>query len=266
MKAKTRAEIERIGLDEAKVFARIRSEHLWPMRDVRPNDWNPKQCTDERLLSIAYSLKRHGWLENDLPLLWRKPKSKTLTIIGGEHRWKVCQVAKFEHFPGIIATAIETVEDAMALTMAMEEAKARRDNRRYTENLVALAQSRRDEELREILRIRDPEALRRAAEERRERISAEIRKRQEQEPPRIVSLTMTGPMYVRFNEAMGKARTQLKRSERICDLVESLSDGEIVDLAVVFEQWQRKRDQGSEEIRRSRRDCSNASAADPRSV
>jgi len=46
------------------------------------------------------------------------------------------------------------------LNMALEEAKARRDSKRFRENLITLAVAGRDAELKSILRVKDPETLR----------------------------------------------------------------------------------------------------------
>jgi len=230
-------QIAQLGLVEAEVLARIPREHLWPIEHVQPNDWNPKLCTPDRYLGLAHSLKTHGWLGSDIPLLWKPGRAEQYVIINGEHRYRICVAAGFEHYPGFIAEACRTRDDAMALTMAMEEAKARRDAEKYVANLVELARKGRDEELRNILRVRDPGQLRAAAEARRESIQAAVIARRSEEPPRVVSMTMTGPQYVRFTEAMGNARSQLKRAGIACDLIDQLSMGDLMDLAVVYQQW-----------------------------
>jgi hypothetical protein len=240
VKPECEAKIRELGLLESEVFARIERESLWPLASVSPNDWNPKETTDARLLSIAGSLKQHGWLESDLPLLWReKPKGEALTILNGEHRWLVCKAAGFERYPGVLVSSVKTREDAMAITMAMEAAKARHDAKQFTANLVAMARAGRDEELRRVLGIRDPAALRQKAQENSDRIRT-IRKAQQSEgPPRVVSMTMTGPQYMRWMGATEKARSNLKRAGIAVGLVDKLGDGDLLDLAGVFQQWQK---------------------------
>ena len=180
-----------------------------PISDVTPNDWNPKTCNADRLLQIASSLKKHGWLSNDLPLLWRDPACPdVLTIINGEHRWLVCAAAGFLHYPGKITTAPQTRADAIALTMAFEEAKARRDGAKFQQNLTDLAIAGRDEDLRTILRVKDPEALRK----KQAAFATGLREKAvaggtATTAPRMVALTFTGAQYDAYQAALGTARS-----------------------------------------------------------
>ncbi len=225
-----------LGLTEGEVYKDLPSSVLVPISDVTPNDWNPKTCGPDRLLQIASSLKQHGWLPNDLPLLWRDPACPdVLTIINGEHRWLICAASGFLHYPGKETTAPKTREDAIALTMAFEEAKARRDSAKFQQNLTDLAVAGRDEDLRTILRVKDPEALR----QKRAAFAAGLREKvaaggTAATAPRMVALTFTGAQYDAYQAALGAARTRLKQAGETVGMIEefaALTDAEVVALA-----------------------------------
>jgi ParB-like chromosome segregation protein Spo0J len=224
-----------VGLVESEVLGGIIPEHLHPIGQVEPNEWNPKECNEARLLALAESLKRHGWLAHDLPLLWQDRRGH-FTIINGEHRWKVLVAAGFAQFPGIVTTAVKSREDGMALTMALEEAKARRDGKQYLANLVELAKAKRDEELRSIFRV-DAEAIRERARQKAEEVQIAARERLAAGPPRIITLLLPGPAFARFQEATAKARTALQRAGIATKAVEELSSGEVADLALLWREW-----------------------------
>lgn len=230
-----------LGLSEGEVFAGLPSGCLVEMHLVAPNDWNPKACNTDRLLQIGNSLKRHGWQPNDLPLLWRDPACPdVLTIINGEHRWLVCAASGFLHFPGLITEAPKTREDAVALTMAFEEAKARRDSKRFQQNLTDLAMagrtdSRFDDDLRNILRVKDPELLR----QKREAFATGLREKASAGMgPRMVALTFTAEQYEAYQQALGKARTRLRQAGETIGMLEELTDRDVVAIAAMMRNGQ----------------------------
>jgi hypothetical protein len=227
-------QIVRMELDEQVVYANLQGSLLVPIWDVGPNSWNPKTCQDDRLCQIARSLQKHGWQPSDLPLVAEglEGAANRYTIINGEHRWLICNWAGFKQFPVTIATSVKTDEDGMALTMALEEAKARRDGKKFAENLVKLAVAGRDEELRGILRVRDPEALR----QQRERFASKLagNKATGGAVPKLVSLVMTNEQHVQWTLAIRSARTKLLVAQATIDMVQELADREIVALAAAL--------------------------------
>jgi hypothetical protein len=228
--------VEALGLQEQQVYAMLDPALLVPIAEVRANPDNPKTCQDTRLLAIATSLKTKGWVPSELPLVWKAGGPSEYMLINGEHRWLVALAAGFEHFPAVIASGIDNAEDATALTMALEEARARRDKGKWAKNLMDLAAQGRDQELREILRVRDPEALRQLAVRNKQRVSDAVAERQEQRSsaPRLVSYTLTGGQFDALQAAMGKARTRIKQAQELVGMVEELADRDIVAIAAVL--------------------------------
>ncbi len=228
--------VEALGLREDQVFAALDPALLLPIAEIRPNPDNPKTCQDARLLSIATSLKSKGWVPSELPLVWPSGGATPYTLINGEHRWLIAKAAGFQHFPAVIAQGITSAEDALALTMALEEARARRDKGKWARNLVDLATQGRDDELRDILRVRDPEALRLLAQQQQQRVKDAERQRQEQRAsaPRLVSFTLTGAQYDTLQYAMGRARTRLKQAGELVGMVRELADSDVVAIAAVM--------------------------------
>lgn len=228
--------IAALGLQEAAVYATLSPDCLVFTHDVTPNLTNPKTCQDERLLAIAASLKAKTWIASELPLVWQDPEGvKPYTLINGEHRWMIASMAGFVKFPVIIASAVKSREDAMALSMALEEATARRDKGKWVANLMELAASGRDDDLRNILRIKDPEALRAQREKFANRLQAQAAEGGvANAAPKLVSLTFTGAQYEAYQEAIGKARTRLKMAGETIGMLEELADRDVVALAAMM--------------------------------
>jgi hypothetical protein len=228
--------IEAMGLREDEIYAALDRALLLPIEDIRPNPDNPKTCQDARLLSIATSLKTKGWVPSELPLVWPAGGATPYMLINGEHRWMIAKMAGFQRFPAVIARGITCAEDALALTMALEEARARRDKGKWAQNLMELAAQGRDEELRNILRVRDPEVLRQLALQQQARVEDAIKRQQEQRAsaPRLVSFTLTGAQYDALQEAMGHAKTRLKQAQELVGMVRELADKDVVALAALL--------------------------------
>lgn len=233
---KLEAKIRAIGLVEAEVLRAVPAEHLYPIGQITPNDYNPKKCTDDRLLSVTESLKRFGWLESDLPMIWQPNlKRKAFTVVNGEHRFVIALAAGFKQFPAVLSSAIKTKEDAIAMTLTLEEARARPDATKRTAAIMALAQAGRDEELQKILRIVNPERIREIAESNRAR-ATEIRAHvaAATTAPRLVPLTMTQAQFAAWQAALGKARGRLGQAQATVDMVRDLSDSEVVAVAAAL--------------------------------
>jgi ParB-like chromosome segregation protein Spo0J len=231
------AKIVTLGLKEEQVFAGIPVDLLLSLSDVSPNDYNPKSCNDERILMLANSVKMNGWIPSELPLVWEDKDGPTrYTIINGEHRWLICKEAGFSQYPAVVASAIETREEAMALTMALEEARARRDAKQYTANLLELAAKNRDELLTKVLRQRDPEELRRlqAAHAEKSAQTVATAKEKASQAPRLMTLTFTRAQSDAYHQALGKARTRLKQAQETVNMLEELSNADVVAIAAVL--------------------------------
>jgi ParB-like chromosome segregation protein Spo0J len=226
-----------LGLNEEQVFAGIPADLLLTLSDVSPNDYNPKSCNDERILMLANTIKLNGWIPSELPLVWEdKEGPARYTIINGEHRWLICKEAGFSRYPAVVAQAVQTRDEAMALTMALEEARARRDAKQYTANLLELAAKNRDELLTKVLRQRDPEELRRlqAAHAEKSAQAVATAKEKASQTPRLMTLTFTRAQSDAYHNAMGKARTRLKQAQETIDMIEELSDADVVAIAAVL--------------------------------
>lgn len=235
--------IRALGLNEQQVFADIPPDLLLTISDIAPNDYNPKSigpARDRACLQIAHSLRKHAWLPHDLALVWEDPDGATrYTIINGEHRWQVCKAAGFERFPAVVRPPFASRDDAIALVMALEGAKGRRDNKKFTANLLALAVDGKDDELRSILNVRDPAGLRLLAQQRQQRLDEAqgAAAEQRRSAPRLVSLTFTGAQYDEYQAALGKARTRLKQAAQTNALIQSLAeatDAELIAAAAVI--------------------------------
>jgi ParB-like chromosome segregation protein Spo0J len=253
--------VEALGLLEQQTYAAIEPALLLPIAEVRANPDNPKICQDARLLAIATSLKTKGWVPSELPLVWRAGGPTPYMLINGEHRWLIARAAGFERFPAVVAKGIDCAEDAIALTMALEEARARRDKGKWARNLMDLAAAGRDDELRDILRVRDPALLRELANQQRGRIEAAVQERQEQRAsaPRLVSFTLTGAQYDSLQQAMHQAKTRIKQAQELVGMVQELVDKDVVALAAVIRNGQAdeagRNDQGHSPRQRKRRDA-----------
>jgi hypothetical protein len=232
--------IAKLSIDEQEVYRFIPGDLLRPIESYRANTWNPKKCPDDRLLGIAESLKQKGWLAHDLPLVWQPPRSKQFVILNGEHRWLVCRAAGFKSFPGVIAPGITDEMEARELTLVCEGAKARPDHQKFARELTTLALAGRDEALRGILRV-NAERLRDRAEATKQRLEETLQERSKAGGPRMVSLVLTGTAHARWQEAMTKAKSVLKQATGATELVEALSAGDLVDLALCWREWQKGR-------------------------
>ena len=229
--------ITALGLSEEQVYRALRPDLLLPLASISPNPENPKQCNDARLLALTSALLQDGWVPSELPLVWETPDGKPTQyqLINGEHRWLICQAAGFEKFPAVIAPTIHAQADATALCMRLEEARARRDSKQFTANLLEMAAQGRDVELREVLRIKDPEALR----AQRERFANKLKDTVEAggirgNAPRLVSLTFTGAQYEAYQVALGNARTRLKQAAETIAMLEELADSDVIAIGAVL--------------------------------
>jgi len=236
MEPKLLRAIRDVGLTEEALYAGLPPECLLPTEAIAPNSYNPKTCPSGRLLQIAQSLKQMGWIASEMPLVWRDPEGVTeYTLINGEHRWRVVMAAGLEHFPALVTEAVSNREEAMALSMALEDAKARRDSRKFAENLMNLAASgARDELLRQVFLVRDPEALRRKREAFASRLNQQAQSAVQRTPPKLISLVFTGDQYDAYQDALRGARTKLKQAAETIAMVRELEDRDIVALAAVL--------------------------------
>lgn len=228
--------IEAVGLIEEDAFAGLPAGVLLAISAVSPNDYNPKQCSDDRLVRIAESIKLKGWVPSEVCLVWRDPDCPTeYRIINGEHRWLICKIAGFTHFPAYVAEAVTTREDAMALGMALEEAVAGRDHKKWTDNLLHLATRGKDEDLRKLLRVKDPEQLRQdlkyanaAGQEFAKSVARNTSR------PKLVTLTFTGDQYDAYQAALGNAKTRLKMATETIGMLKELAERDVVAIAAVL--------------------------------
>lgn len=55
-----------------------------PINDVHPNDYNPNRMSSQQLSTLTASIRQHGMT---MPITI----TPDMTIIDGEHRWRVCQ-------------------------------------------------------------------------------------------------------------------------------------------------------------------------------
>ena len=231
--AAAQAAIQKLGLDEETVLARIPQDRLLALTDVcpigattdHPEYTNPKKCTDERLLSIANSLRELGWLPSDLPMVWEDPAAPTpYRLINGEHRWIVCRFAGFTRFPAVVNERVTTFDDAMIVTLALEEARALQDRGKNSANLIRLAASGKAEQLKAILRIQNPERLKELAASlgERTREAAGQARAATADKPRLVTLTFTGVLHTRYVAALGKAHKALRQAAETCNMLEEL--------------------------------------------
>ena len=120
--------------------------------------------------------------------------------------------------------------------MALEDARARRDAKAFTNNLIRLAAENRDELLRRVLRQRDPEELRRLVQGRKQAASDTVAKarKSRESAPRLYSLMFTRKQHEQFQEALGKARTRLRIAQETIGMLEELSEADIVAIAAVL--------------------------------
>lgn len=226
-----------LGLKQEHVFGLLDQGVLLPLSSIGPNAYNPKTCEDARLLSIAQSLRRKQWQPSQVALVWRDPDGATeYTLIDGEHRWMVCRLSGFTLYPAVVATQVTTREQAAEVTLAFEEARARKDKRKSADLLIQAAVRGDDDFLTQVLRVRDPERLRAAAIQREQAVNAARAQAAEQRAsaPRTVTLVMTGAQYDEYQAALGKARTVLARAQETIGMVTDLSDGDVVAVAAVL--------------------------------
>lgn len=248
--------VAELGLVEEEVFANVPAELLLDIEAVHPNAYNPKTCSDERLLRIAKSIKQLRWNASMLCMVWRDPDGQTeFTIVNGEHRYHICKFAGFKHYPAVVAPGgekgIQTREDAMAWGMALEEATAGRDGQKWAKNLLALSASgKKDDFLKELLRVNDPAALRQRLRDNAPDKDAMRRKAKTQAArPRIMTLTFTEQQHAAYQEALGKARTRLKIASETNGMLDELAgsidagltDEEIVAMAAIIRKPAKKK-------------------------
>jgi hypothetical protein len=236
MQPSTLKAIRALDLNESDLYGQVPKKNLLCTVEIAPNDYNPKTCPPVRLLQIARALKQMGWVPSEMPLVWRDPEGTApFTLINGEHRWQVIAAAGLLHFPALVAENVTSREEAMALTMALEDAKARRDSGKFAENLATLAASGdRDELLRQVFLIRDPEALRQKRAAFASGLAQKAQAAATQAPPKLVSLVFTGAQYEAFQVALRGAKSRLKQAQETVGMVKELADKEIVAIAAVL--------------------------------
>lgn len=97
---------------------------------LEPNKWNPNQVDDSTYAKVKRSIKAHGFVV-PITAYRRKPESKMLTIINGEHRWLIAQELGLEKVPVIVLDV--TTADARELTINLNELGGNPDPRKYGE-------------------------------------------------------------------------------------------------------------------------------------
>ncbi len=91
--------------DPSESFVPIRVHPTVMLRvdEIRPNQWNPNEETDEEFALLVESIRAEGFIQpvNVCPLEPREGKVK-YELIGGEHRWGAARVLGMEEIPGIV--------------------------------------------------------------------------------------------------------------------------------------------------------------------
>ena len=100
--------------------------------------------------------------------------------------------------------------------------------------LNRLARGARDELLRQVFLVRDPEALRRKREAFASRLNQQAQSAVQRTPPKLISLVFTGDQYDAYQDALRGARTKLKQAAETIAMVRELEDRDIVALAAVL--------------------------------
>lgn len=101
----------------AQVVAGVgRSHALIPVREIRPNPYQPRQTfNEEKLQQLATSIKENGLLQ---PILIRKASDSGYELVAGERRWRATILAGLET---ISADILEQCNDAMMESVALIE-------------------------------------------------------------------------------------------------------------------------------------------------
>lgn len=90
-----------------------RSIRSLPLRDLRPNPWQPRQDFDEEALKeLTDSIQRRGILQ---PLLCRRRTDGGVELVAGERRLRAARAAGLETVPVIFLEASDSEAAEMAL-------------------------------------------------------------------------------------------------------------------------------------------------------
>jgi len=85
---------------------------ILPVKDLRPNPWNPNTQSDFMFNRERESIRRFGFLD---PVTVRIAEDGLFEIVDGEHRWKAAQLEGLTDIPVWNLGALSRT-DAMALT------------------------------------------------------------------------------------------------------------------------------------------------------
>ncbi len=99
-----------------------------PLKDVRPNPWNPNRMTPFVRASLKQGLLADGWLSSQSLLIWGKDDkgARQDLIIDGEHRWTLATELGFATGPMVFLDGL-TEAKVKALTVKMNQKRGEFD-------------------------------------------------------------------------------------------------------------------------------------------
>ncbi len=94
---------------------------LFPLKKLKPNDWNPNRMSQELFSSLVAGMKANGWLRSQPLLVWGYDENgkEQNVIIDGEHRYRGGLELKISQGPVVFLNGI-TRSKARDLTVEID--------------------------------------------------------------------------------------------------------------------------------------------------
>jgi hypothetical protein len=111
-----------------------------PLKNVRPNDWNPNVMSPAQMESLRHGFRTDGWIASEALLIWGTDETgaRKDVIIDGEHKWTAARDVGIESGPMVFLNGL-TEAAAKQLTVKMNQKRGTWDPGKLEDLLKDLA-------------------------------------------------------------------------------------------------------------------------------
>lgn len=112
---------------------------ILPLKDVKPNPWNPNRMTEEMMASLQHGLRHDGWLASQALLVWGTDADGETrnVIIDGEHRYRGALAIGLTEGPMVRLDGLSEAE-AKALTVKLNQKRGEWDEKALSDLLQSI--------------------------------------------------------------------------------------------------------------------------------
>ena len=186
-----------------------------PIDKLTPNPWNPNRVSDEMMLKLKNTIKRHGYIQ---PIIVRV-KGEGYEIVDGEHRFRLFRdELKAKEIPAVVLEGVSDT-DAKLITLTINGVHGENIPLKYAELIDSLSIEIRLEDLAKLLPETESELkhlqelIQFPLDDLAEAIEEEV-ERVDKDAPRLIQFVVYKNQEETINSALEKATVGISAESR----------------------------------------------------